>query len=243
MQTLMLLGREHTAYGRLHHQSLTPSLAAAISVGRDARTPSALAKAEPNEDALVTNTDGQHVLMAVADAHFGAESSHHFIRALQGVLTLDDAVARLKQACLAVPETESETSLTVLVFDRTTGHGEGLFFGDSRGILLQADRAQWVFESNQRYLRAGDPEALDWAEPCRFQVPADGMIALFTDGVDECCYRRPARSIQPSHLVDLFQSCRGDARQFARRLCAKALNGVDGHPGGQDNIALVVATR
>lgn len=239
----MLLGRAHTAYGRLHHHSLTPNLAAAISVGRDARTPSALAKAEPNEDALITNTDGHRILMAVADAHFGAEASHHFIAALDGVLTLTDAISRLKHACQSVPETESETSLTVLEFNRETGEGKGIFFGDSRAIVLHGESAKWAFQSNQRYLRSSDPEALDWAETFRFEVPLGGMIALFTDGVDECCYRQPARSIQPAHLTDLLLSCRGDAKQFARRLCAKALNGVDGHPGGQDNIALIVATR
>lgn len=243
MQSLTLLGRAHTAYGRLHHQALTPSLAAAISVGADPRTPSALAKAEPNEDALIVQTDGRRILMAVADAHFGAESSHHFIAALAGALTLDDAMQTLATACEAVPETQSETSLTVLSLDVASGQGQGVYFGDSRAIVLRPGEADWVFEGNQRYLRAGDPAALFWGERVRFQVPPDGMLALFTDGVDECCYRRPTRSIQQVHLVDLFESCRGNAKQFARRLCAKALNGVDGHPGGQDNIALVVATR
>ena len=61
------------------------------------------------------------------------------------------------------------------------------------------------------------------------------MVA--SDGVLECCYRDPARSVQLSHLAQLWRE--SPREEFVSNVIGLALKGVDGHPGGQDNIAVL----
>lgn len=245
MKSLTLLGREHLRYGRLHHEALSPDIAAAISVGGSPTGRSMVFKAEPNEDALVVASDGVTMLMAVADAHFGAEASHHFIEAIAADHPTDLlAVRRCLEAALVVePQTSSETTLTVVIVDLTSGRGQGLSVGDSSAVIIDAAGARRLFEGNAIYIQGGAPDAVRLAAEFEFTLAKDALLTVFTDGVDECNYRRPQTSIGMRHLHDLFDSTRGDPRQFARRLGAKALNGVDDNPGGEDNIALVAARR
>lgn len=245
MTALTLLGRDHLRYGRLHHEALTPDVAAAISVGGPPTGRSMVAKAEPNEDALMVSIDGTTLLIAVADAHFGAESSHHFIEAIAASAPKSLAELRdcIEAALLIEARTPSETTLTAVIVDLETGRGQGLSFGDSSAIIIDAAGARRLFEGNSIYIQGGAPGATRLAVEFTFSLAEDALLTVFTDGVDECHYRRPQTSIGMSHLHDLFLSTRGDPRPFARRLGAKALNGVDDNPGGEDNIALVAARR
>lgn len=244
MTALTLLGRDHTRYGRLHHQAISPDVAAAMSVGATPTARSALAKVAPNEDALLVIDDEQRVLLAVADAHFGLEASHAFITHLaQASPDADSVTEHLRDALFGEIEGRSATTLTVAWFDRATGQGGGLAFGDSSAVIVDGDGARRLFVRNNRYIRPGDFDALRWAVHFEFTLPSDALLALFTDGVDECHYRKPATSVGLPHLEDLFASTRGDPAQFARRLGAKALNGVDDNPGGEDNIAIAIARR
>ena len=244
-KTLLLNGRDHHRYGRLHHESLTPDVAGAISVGGSPTGRSMVAKAEPNEDALVAVDDGVHLLLAVADAHFGAEASHHFIDALKVAAPKSPAAVRacIADALLDDAQTASETTLTAVVMDHASGRGYGISFGDSSAIIIDADGARRLFDGNSIYLCAGGAASLALGVEFEFELAPNALLVLFTDGVDECHYRRPETSIGMRHLHDLFLSTRGDPKQFARRLGAKALNGVDDNPGGEDNIALLVARR
>ena len=243
--SLLLFGRDHMRYGRVHHEALTPDVAAAISVGGSPTSRSMLAKAEPNEDALAVIIADAHLIMAVADAHFGAEASHHFIQAIvaRAPTTAASLIDCLEWALLADAETPSETTLTVVILERATGRGRGLSFGDSSAVIIDAEGARRLFEGNAIYVQAGVPGATRLATQFEFTLEVGALLALFTDGVDECHYRRPQTSIGMSHLHELFLSTRGDPVQFARRLGAKALNGVDENPGGEDNIALACARR
>lgn len=245
MKTLLLLGRDHHRYGRLHHEALTPDAAGAISVGGTPTGRSLVAKAEPNEDAAVAIDDGAFLIMAVADAHFGAEASHHFIEAVRQAAptTLSDLRACVAAAFEGDAQTASETTLTAVVLDQATGRGRGLSFGDSSAVIVDASGARRLFDANAIYICAGGAASTALAVEFEFVLPAGALLVLFTDGIDECHYRRPATSIGMRHLAELFESTRGDPKHFARRLGAKALNGVDGNPGGEDNLVLLVARR
>jgi hypothetical protein len=47
--------------------------------------------------------------------------------------------------------------------------------------------------------------------------------------------------VSEQHLARLFLRVGAEPEQYARRLMELALSGVDDHPGGQDNVALIVA--
>jgi hypothetical protein len=70
--------------------------------------------------------------------------------------------------------------------------------------------------------------------------PGDVMV-MHTDGVDECHYRNPASSIRPAHIIELVDRFGVNPAMLATEVAESALVGVDGNPGGQDNIAVVVA--
>jgi hypothetical protein len=63
----------------------------------------------------------------------------------------------------------------------------------------------------------------------------------FTDGIDECHYRSPATSLGSAQFVELFDEVGAAPEIYCGRLAQWALDGLDGHPGGQDNLAQVVA--
>lgn len=245
MHALTLLGQDHVQYGRLHHQRCGPAAAAAISVGARPDVRSALAKADPNEDALCVIDDGVTCLLAVADAHFGQGASHALIEAIAAARPRTGAalIHCLKSALSGDEESRSETTLTVALFDRASGQGSGLAFGDSSAVCVDDTGARRLVHGDHHYLRLGLPEGLRHARLFEFTLPPAGLLVLFTDGVDECHYRQPATSIGMAHLADLFASTGPRADQFARRLGAKALNGVDDNPGGEDNIAIAVSGR
>ena len=67
--------------------------------------------------------------------------------------------------------------------------------------------------------------------------PGDVLVA-YSDGVHECNRGRPGRSIQPHHIASIFKRC-SELETFVLELATAALIGVDGHPGGEDNIAVI----
>ena len=84
----------------------------------------------------------------------------------------------------------------------------------------------------------GDPSVRRFT----FRVRAGGLLVAFTDGVDECHYANPQTSIRASHHAALFAEVGPNPRSYVRRLAGLALSGVDGNPGGEDNLAIVAAT-
>ena len=76
--------------------------------------------------------------------------------------------------------------------------------------------------------------------PFQFQLePEEEILLLYTDGVNECCYRDPHRSVQLQHLEALYEAHAPDPAALVEALMQLALAGVDGHAGGQDNIVII----
>lgn len=247
---LMLLGRDHRDYGHLHVEALGPDLAGAISVGRDRESPSLRAKGDksyPNEDALLILTEGSMVLAAVADSHFGIHASHALIEALHEVTELPRTRDDLEAALRALSSDDrsagdsSASTLIALLYDREQRTGHYFSWGDSTlaavgpGGFRALSRPQPSFVSPATIastLRRGASDS--------FRCEPGERLLLYTDGINECHYREPETSITGDHIARLASSHPGSPETFAHSLTRLALEGVDGHPGGQDNIALIV---
>lgn len=249
---LALYGRDHTPYGHVHTAPVGPHVAAAISVGADPHSPSHRFKADPdrpNEDALYARDTDRLCLLAVADSHFGHRASHALIERIAAWPAIPPDLGALRAALDALgggplgADDDSASTLCLAVYDRHTRRGFGLGVGDSTVTLVGPDETPTALNRHTRaYIHpARDARPARRAEPFTFAAPPGGLVLAFTDGVDECHYRRPETSIGPAHLRALFEQTGPDPRAYADALARLALTGVDGHPGGQDNIALIAA--
>lgn len=141
-------------------------------------------------------------------------------------------------------EQRSETTLVVAVVDRAAAEVWGVSVGDSSAIALGLETgARWLTQPTRTYATPSDPATLDAARLTTFHAPvAPGeLVVVFSDGVNECEYGSPATSIGTRHFETLLVRAAGRAERFVEQLAALALAGVDGHPGGQDNVALAAA--
>lgn len=250
---LLLLGEDYGTYGAVGVTRVGSHASAAISVGGDPNSPSHQFKADPNtpnEDALCVMEAGTWSAYAVADAHYGPESSHQLISRLHQMLNkirptdpdhLGQMVEFLRQGDPA--STESETTLLISVYDRVQRKGFGVSFGDSSFAVAGVGKtAEAANHKDSRYVSTRGRSTLRGGSWFSFTANPGDMMLCFTDGVDECHYRSPQTSIQPRHLDTAVAEANGDTLDAANGIISMALSGVDGHPGGQDNIALVVAS-
>lgn len=246
---LLWLGRDHIDYGEASHAGLGAAMAA-LSVGSDKNSPSMAFKADPshpNEDALLVKRRDNLYLLAVSDAHFGIEASH---RLLERLAAHDMPRSRLDllKLCLEIQKPHevafSGTTLVVALYDEQTGQVIALSTGDS--TLATLDETGWKRqnEHNKRYLRLDGLSYPDtWCE-IELQLNPGAVLVLHTDGIDECHYNRPATSLTAERIEAIWNATPGSSSRsrlpiFCRDLVQAALAGVEGHPGGQDNIALV----
>jgi hypothetical protein len=250
---VLLLGRDHPAHGGYTARTLrSGETACALSAGA---SPPGGRTGKPNEDALLAIEEGSRTLLAVSDAHFGPETSHDLLRRIAGrPAPLPTNPLALFELLLARPSpagpaesafSSSETTLVVAVLDHETRRGFGISYGDSSLMVLSLeDGPRRVNSKNRVYVQPCVPSSLDprRADEFAFRTRPGDLVIAFTDGIDECHYRRPATSIQPAHLESLQIRSGSDPERFVRSTLELALTGVSGHPGGQDNIALI-ATR
>ena len=250
---ILLLGQDHATWGDFTLERSASGLSTcAISVGADPRSPSMSSKADrtlPNEDALFCLEDGPLVLLAVADAHFGIEASHTLMQQIASstieVPQAFDALAELVGGLPALQTAgESSSTLLVAILDREQGTGFGLSFGDSSLVAVSSEGARHLNVRRPHYIHLRGPGPIDPgdAHAFNFFVQPGSLLLAFTDGINECHYRTPGTSIGTQHLEDLFARTGPQPERFARELIQLALAGVDGNPGGEDNIALIVST-
>ena len=249
------LGRDHAEYGRYALGRLSGRTVWAISVGASPDSPSLGAKGDvryPNEDGLLALEDGDRVLLAVADAHFGRESSHDLLEELAEKLPPvpagpDELAALVRGLARWDPAASyaSETSLLIAVYDRSARRGFGLSFGDSTFASLgQGGHRRPIGRPGAFYVSPARPGSLNpaAADTFHFEAAPGDLLLAYTDGIDECHYREPETSVTPQIMAELWREIGNEPGAYVRRLVELALAGIDGHPGGQDNLA-VVATR
>ena len=138
----------------------------------------------------------------------------------------------------------SETTLVVAVLDRAAREVWGLSVGDSSAVVLGlASRARWLTRATRSYATPADAASLATERVRTFRAPVSPgeVVAVFSDGVNECNYGRPETSIGLRHMESLFSRVAGHPERFVEGLVQLALAGVDGHPGGEDNVAVAVA--
>lgn len=249
---LKVLGCEHGAWGSVASTWVGSHAAAAISVGSDRDSPSSQFKFDPevnNEDAGCVISTPDWVGLAVADAHYGPESSHQLIERLHRAWAnirptdpshLSEMIELLRQGEPAT--TESETTLLAVSYDRESGTGFGVSFGDSSFVVAGPSRpAELVNPHDGRYVNTFSPGALRHGSVFQFDASPGDLLLAYTDGVDNCHYRNPQTSVQISDIDHLARDVGYVALQAAEQLTRLALRGVRGNPGGQDNIVVLAA--
>ncbi len=251
-QTL-LLGEAFPALDRYElRRQAGGRTACALSAGSSAPSPKVTDEGAANEDALLVIDEGARTLVAVADAHYGPEASHVLLERLAlGADPLPpDPIALLELLRgLADPRESvgapSESTLLIALLDRDAGSGFGASLGDSTLVAVGAERPpRFLSRKNARYVRPWVPDSLDPRRflELEFRLEPGELLVAFSDGVDECHYESPRSSIGPRHLQELWLRAGDRPEGFVRDLTELALAGIDGNPGGQDNIA-VAATR
>ena len=249
---VLLLGENYGEYGTVASMPVGSLATAAISVGADPDSPSGQWKHDPsvmNEDALCVMEAGSWAGYAVADAHYGPESSHMLLSRLHKIWAkirptdldhLGQMIEFLRQGDPA--HTDSETTLLVTVYDRVERRGFGISFGDSSFVIAGSGQpAQPINGRDNRYATTRSMSSLRHGSAFRFQAEPGDLLLTYTDGIDECNYRSPATSVQPHHVANIAARANGDTGKVVAELTSLALAGVDGNPGGEDNIALICA--
>ena len=246
---IVQLGRDHDQWGRFSLETgAAGRTAVACSVGSDLDSPSMQSKGradQPNEDAVLARDEGPRTLLAVADAHHGIDSSHDLIESL-ATIPMPTDFAALTHALMDIEPVprkgQSSSTLLVAVVDREQGEGYGLSFGDSSLVRLGPQGAHVVNVRRAQFVHLRTHGGLDpdLAHGFRFFLEPGELVLAFTDGINECHYRSPETSIRAVHLEELFAEHGAHPGAFAPALAQLALDGVDGHPGGQDNLALAV---
>ncbi len=247
-ESVLLLGRDNVESDAWRLQGTSRSVCA-ISPGNEQAQAFKGPRDILNEDAALLIDAGPATLLAVADAHFGPESSHEVLqRILENGGPIPSTPRGLRDAVLATRDTArklrhgSETTLLIAVLDRESDEGFGLSFGDSSLVICTSDGAvRRLNPKTRRYISPCQRSSYGrrYAAEFRFPVEPGCLLLAFTDGVDECHYGRPATSIQEGHIGAQWQASKGDLTAMTEGLVQLALRGIEGFPGGEDNIAVV----
>jgi serine/threonine protein phosphatase PrpC len=199
-------------------------------------------RAYPNEDACCVLEDGDHVLLAVADAHHGREASERLIETIadeslpRSPIEFEAMLARLAR----LPEAglgQSESTLLVAWLDRGDLRAEAVSYGDSSLVHLRVeDRApQSPLARGKRFVAPG---ALGFPEArASLRVAPGDVLALYTDGIDDAFGRD--RGLTASDLDRIARECGHRPADFVRAAIEAALGELG--DGGRDNLAVVAA--
>lgn len=248
-QSCLLLGKNHSQYGEVSYCHVGKNVACAITVGSDKKSPSLLFKgndAELNEDAVLAVQHGNSLLLAIADAHFGLWASHSIISSLSKcadkITDLSSLYIVLQKLCDEQRDASkrSETTLAVLSLNLVTGEGFGISFGDSSVLIASPSKLRRLNSKNSVYVSLNTASLLnaDIADEFKFRLVTGECLVVFTDGIDECHYGSPETSVTDEIIHELAMKSMCDVGTFIKELICTALKGVNGNPGGQDNIAM-----
>lgn len=253
-ETSLLLGRDYPVFGsyELRVQADQRS-ACAITVGSDPDTPARLTKGDPtvpNEDAVLLIDEGPRTLLAVADSHYGHEASHELLAALSTINPIPTNPLELFEAILATSDLAGfvppacETTLLAAVVARDDNTGFAVSYGDSTLLIVGSETEPMPLNRlDQNYVTPTARESLapSLAHEVHFRAGPGDLVVVFTDGIDHCHRGNPDTSVRAHHHAEIQARTRG-AAQYVRELLELAMAGVDGNPGGQDNIAVAATT-
>jgi serine/threonine protein phosphatase PrpC len=243
----LLLGEDHATYGELVVRTQWfGRTACGLSPGATSSKPDR--HSAKNEDALLITDESDVTMIAVADGHYGSAASHTLLQRLASLahplprnpIQLLEMIRESADPA-ANGRLVAESTLAVAVWDRRERNGFGASFGDSAVMVLGPDGPPVTANmKNHRYVNPLDPGTLDPRRAFEFSFLANpgDLLIVFSDGIDECNYRRPETSVRPRHLKELWRESQPSPEQFVSEAIRLALAGVDGHPGGEDNIAL-----
>ena len=99
-----------------------------------------------------------------------------------------------------------------------------------------------VNPQDNRFVTTRIRSSLQNGGPFHFRADPGELVLAYTDGIDGCHYRSPATSVQAHHIADIAEETGYDPFEVVSKVTALALDGVDGNPGGQDNIAIVASS-
>lgn len=251
-RSVTLLGSSFVEPGKIELRSVGEGSACAISVGSTAAIARKKKEAAPNEDALYLDDDGSYAIHLVADGHYGVESSEALVHSLGELFDVDGPTADAYQLYGMMaqawrkrePLGKSRSTFVVAAVRRPSGTVRGFSVGDSACFLVKPDGTVHRLDNPSRhYLAPWDYYSLGVPSTSHFEAevaPGDAVICC-TDGVTECHYGNPERSVLPVDVAEIALRHRGDARAIAEALGLLALTGVRNEPGGEDNFSISVS--
>lgn len=253
IEQCLLLGQDYKTYGNIGVCELDGRTACAISVGADKHSPSLANKGNalfPNEDAVLMQRHDNLLIMAVADAHYGHWASHALMAGLvqscaanKQITNKPDALYNLLFSIpenLKEPDQTSASTAIVVCINTNNGKGVGLSYGDSTAMLINRQEVVRINQKNANFVTINVPDSFnpEYADEFEFTMQPNETLLLFTDGIDECNYCSPATSVNEQHIMELYHQPSKDLCDYIIKLVDLALKGVNGNPGGQDNIAI-----
>lgn len=199
-----------------------------------------------NEDAILIGKFENKAILAIADAHFGDWASHELIAGLakygHRISDMASLYTVLQSICGEYfdPKQNSESTLLVVALNEKSGEGFGVSYGDSTAIIINKGQLRRLNEKNTVYVSPNTAMSLSMgmANEFRFKLATGDKLLLFTDGIDECHYGFPATSVTDDIIQNIVIANASSVEAMLRQIVQLALNGVNGNPGGQDNIAI-----
>lgn len=246
LSQVLLSGQEHVHLGAVAWEGLD-GVHVGLSAGQSPAAEAAAQKLYANEEAVALLGDGQRVLVALCDGHQGSAGhvlAREILSRAQGELPNSlSQLSRLLLEPFAGCEPGSGTTLLLVCIELASGRVFGLSFGDSSALVLTSRGCTVLNRHSDNYLHPHQPTRFELASTFSYLLgPGEGLL-LYSDGLNECCYGQPSRSLQLRHLWECFWNADQQAQGWASAVAAQALAGVDGHPGGQDNLSLVAWVR
>ena len=251
-RSVTLLGSSFTEPGKIELCAVGEGSACAISVGSTAAIARKKKEAAPNEDALYLDDDGTCAIHLVADGHYGVEASEALVQSLGELFDADGPCAEAYQLYGMMAQSwrrreplgKSRSTFVVASVNRRSRTVRGFSVGDSACFLVRTDGSILRLDNPSRhYLAPWDYYSLGVPSTSHFEsdVTEGDVVICCTDGVTECHYGNPERSVQPVDVAEVVARHRGDARAIAEALGLLALTGVRNEPGGEDNFSISVS--